>query len=232
MHKFLMILAAVLMLASCAKKYKIEGSSAISELDGKKISVKVIKDDSLATVATGTMAHGKFTVKGQIDSATMANLFIGEDIVIPIVLEEGEISVDLKAEDLVWGGTELNETLYKFFKSRDSLQTQLRDIQKMEYEMTVNGVDEQTINQRLMAEMQKVSAKEDVLTTSFIKSHYNDALGVGVFVMLLSNMQYPVMTPQIEDILTTAPDAFKQHKLVKKYQEDAKQFSEQQNIAK
>ena len=176
--------------------------------------------------------NGKFTVKGQIDSATMANLFIGEDIVIPIVLEEGEISVDLKAEDLVWGGTELNETLYKFFKSRDSLQTQLRDIQKMEYEMTVNGVDEQTINQRLMAEMQKVSAKEDVLTTSFIKSHYNDALGVGVFVMLLSNMQYPVMTPQIEDILTTAPDAFKQHKLVKKYQEDAKQFSEQQNLAK
>ena len=108
-----MILAAVLMLASCAKKYKIEGSSAISELDGKKISVKVIKDDSLATVATGTMAHGKFTVKGQIDSATMANLFIGEDIVIPIVLEEGEISVDLKAE--------LSKKLQEFASTNDNL---------------------------------------------------------------------------------------------------------------
>ena len=138
MHKFLMILAAVLMLASCAKKYKIEGSSAISELDGKKITVKVIKDDSLATVATGTMAHGKFTVKGQIDSATMANLFIGEDIVRPIVLEEGEISVDLKAEDLVWGGTELNDRLYRFMSSRDSLYGKLDDL---EHEYTLAFMD-------------------------------------------------------------------------------------------
>lgn len=232
MYRLLLILAVVFTFTSCAKKYKIEGTSAITELDGKKVSVKVFKGDSLATVASGTIAHGKFTVNGQIDSTIMADLFVGDNLLFPIVLEQGKISVKINDNELSFGGTPLNEELNKFFKSRDSLQIKVRDIQKLEYDLTVAQVDEQTKNQRLMAEMEKINAEEDRMVTSFIKDHYDNALGIGVFVMLLNNMQYPVMTPQIEDILMSAPEKFKQNSFVKHYQDAAKEFQAQQQAAR
>lgn len=39
----------------------------------------------------------------------------------------------------------------------------------------------------------------------FISTNYDNVLGPGVFMMLCSSMPYPIMTPQIDEIISNAP---------------------------
>ena len=58
---------------------------------------------------------------------------------------------------------------------------------------------------------------------SFISDNYETVLGPSVFLMLCSNLPYPVMTPQIEDIMKDAPYSFKMNKMVKEFVSKAKE---------
>ena len=58
---------------------------------------------------------------------------------------------------------------------------------------------------------------------NFITTNYENVLGTSIFMMMCSSLPYPVMTPDIEDILKTAPLAFKQNPLVKDYVSKAKE---------
>ncbi len=57
----------------------------------------------------------------------------------------------------------------------------------------------------------------------FIIDNYENVLGPSVFMMMCSTLPYPVMTPQIEDIMRTAPLAFKQNQLIKEFLSKAKE---------
>ena len=54
----------------------------------------------------------------------------------------------------------------------------------------------------------------NALAKEFIQKNYDNVLGPGVFIMLCSNLPYPVMTPLIEEIIEEAPDRFKNNSLV------------------
>ena len=58
---------------------------------------------------------------------------------------------------------------------------------------------------------------------NFITTNFENVLGTSIFMMMCSSLPYPVMTPDIEDILKTAPLAFKQNPLVKDYVSKAKE---------
>ena len=74
---------------------------------------------------------------------------------------------------------------------------------------------------------------------TFISSNYENVLGPSIFLMLCSSMPYPVMTPQIDDIIKDAPYSFKNHAYVREYlskaRENMKLIEEQrrmdQNVA-
>lgn len=57
----------------------------------------------------------------------------------------------------------------------------------------------------------------------FIIDNYENVLGPSVFMMMCSTLPYPIMTPQIEDVMRTAPLTFKQNKLVKDFLSKAKE---------
>ena len=57
----------------------------------------------------------------------------------------------------------------------------------------------------------------------FIIDNYENVLGPNVFMMMCSSLPYPIMTPQIEDIMRTAPQVFKENKLVKDFLSKAKE---------
>ena len=56
-----------------------------------------------------------------------------------------------------------------------------------------------------------------MLETSFIIDNFDNVLGPGVFMMLCSGYKYPILTPQIEDIMSKATDKFKNNPFVMDY---------------
>ena len=65
--------------------------------------------------------------------------------------------------------------------------------------------------------------------TNFIVENFDNVLGPGVFMMMTSGYPYPVLTPQIEDIMSKATKKFKDDPYVKQYYQTANEIQARQN---
>ena len=87
--------------------------------------------------------------------------------------------------------------------------------------MMLDGIDEAIINEQLSVEAAQIAKEEDKLVTSFIVDNFDNVLGPGVFMMITSGFQYPILTPQIEDIMSKATEKFKNNPYVREYYKTA-----------
>ena len=217
MHKILFAFATMALMASCAKSYNVQGSSSISSLDGSKLYLKAVKNNELKSIDSCDIIHGQFHFSGILDTVRMANLFMDDQSLMPVVLEEGEIVIKIDNAAQSVGGTPLNDKLYKFIDKHKQLDNRMSELSHKQSQMMLEGVDELTINEKLNAEAEKIAAEEDKLVTSFIVENFDNVLGPGVFMMITSGFNVPVLTPQIEDIMSKATDKFKNDPYVKEY---------------
>ena len=217
MHKILFAFATMALMASCAKSYNVQGSSSISSLDGSKLYLKAVKNNELKSIDSCDIVHGQFHFSGILDTVRMANLFMDDQSIMPVVLEEGEIVIKLDNAAQSVGGTPLNDKLYKFIDKHKQLDNRMSELSHRQSQMMLEGVDELTINEKLNAEAEKIAAEEDKLVTSFIVENFDNVLGPGVFMMITSGFNVPVLTPQIEDIMSKATEKFKNDPYVKEY---------------
>ena len=217
MYKILLAFATMALMASCANSYNVQGSSSISSLDGSKLYLKAVKNNELKSIDSCDIVHGQFHFNGILDTVRMANLFMDDQSIMPVVLEEGEIVIKLDNAAQSVGGTPLNDKLYKFIDKHKQLDNRMSELSHKQSQMMLEGVDELTINEKLNAEAEKIAAEEDKLVTSFIVENFDNVLGPGVFMMITSGFNVPVLTPQIEDIMSKATEKFKNDPYVKEY---------------
>ena len=217
MHKILFAFATMALMASCAKSYNVQGSSSISSLDGSKLYLKAVKNNELKSIDSCDIVHGQFHFSGILDTVRMANLFMDDQSLMPVVLEEGEIVIKIDNAAQSVGGTPLNDKLYKFIDKHKQLDNRMSELSHKQSQMMLEGVDELTINEKLNAEAEKIAAEEDKLVTSFIVENFDNVLGPGVFMMITSGFNVPVLTPQIEDIMSKATEKCKNDPYVKEY---------------
>ena len=217
MHKILFAFATMALMASCANSYNVHGSSSISSLDGSKLYLKAVKNNELKSIDSCDIVHGQFHFSGILDTVRMANLFMDDQSLMPVVLEEGEIVIKIDNAAQSVGGTPLNDKLYKFIDKHKQLDNRMSELSHKQSQMMLEGVDELTINEKLNAEAEKIAAEEDKLVTSFIVENFDNVLGPGVFMMITSGFNVPVLTPQIEDIMSKATEKFKNDPYVKEY---------------
>ena len=217
MHKILLAFATMALMASCANSYNVHGSSSISSLDGSKLYLKAVKNNELKSIDSCDIVHGQFHFSGILDTVRMANLFMDDQSLMPVVLEEGEIVIKIDNAAQSVGGTPLNDKLYKFIDKHKQLDNRMSELSHKQSQMMLEGVDELTINEHLNAEAEKIAAEEDKLVTSFIVENFDNVLGPGVFMMITSGFNVPVLTPQIEDIMSKATEKFKNDPYVKEY---------------
>ena len=217
MHKILLAFATMALMASCANSYNVQGSSSISSLDGSKLYLKAVKNNELKSIDSCDSVHGQFHFNGILDTVRMANLFMDDQSIMPVVLEEGEIVIKLDNAAQSVGGTPLNDKFYKFIDKHKQLDNRMSELSHKQSQMMLEGVDELTINEHLNAEAEKIAAEEDKLVTSFIVENFDNVLGPGVFMMITSGFNVPVLTPQIEDIMSKATEKFKNDPYVKEY---------------
>ena len=110
MNKILYMFVLVAAVSSCASSYNVQGSSSISALDGSKLYLKALKNNEVKNIDSCDVVHGEFHFAGLLDTVRMANLFMGDESIMPVVLEEGEITIKIDNASQSVGGTPLNDS--------------------------------------------------------------------------------------------------------------------------
>ena len=229
MKKILYTLALVAALTSCVGSYNVEGSSSITALDGSKLYLKAIKNNQLKNLDSCEVVHGEFHFSGTLDGIRMASLYMDDESVMPIVLEKGDIVVKIEAGRQIVSGTPLNDSLYVFIEEHNRLSNQMNELSHKQSQMLLDGIDEAAINEQLSVEAAKIASDEDRLVTKFIEANFDNVLGPGVFMMITSQYRYPILTPQIEDLMSKATKVFKEDPYVKNYYKTAQENEQRMN---
>ena len=196
MNKILFLVAAVAALTSCSTSYHVEGSSSISSLDGSKLYLKTIQNQELRNLDSCDVVHGKFRFSGVLDTVRVASLFMDDESLMPIVLEEGEINIQIDRAKQTVSGTVLNDSLYRFIDKHNQLDNRMNELQ---------------------AEAEEIAQEREQLMTNSIIENFDNPLGPYLFEMLTSVYRYPILTPQIEYIMSKASKKFKNDPYVNDY---------------
>ncbi len=217
------ITALALALSSCASSYNIQGSSNVPTLDGRMLFLKAYDGEDMSDVDSCDIIHGKFQFRGALDSIKIVTLFMDDMSLVPVVLENGEISIRLDNTQQRVSGTPLNEKLFDFIERYSQLESEYGDLGHMQTQAIMDGDDLGAVNQRIVELAGEIAEREDALVTSFIVENFDNVLGPGVFFMVTASHRYPELSPWIEDIMSKATDNFKNDPYVRDYYMKAQQ---------
>lgn len=204
----------VVCLTSCAElseSYVIKGLSSVSQLDGRKMYLKVLKNKELSSIDSCEVVHGKFQFSGTLDTVQMASVFMDDQSLMPVVMEKGDISIAIDNGKQKVSGTPLNDKLYAFLEHITRLQNQIQELDHKFNQMLLDGIDETEANRTLADEFNVIMHQEDSLVTNFVTSNFDNLLAPFVFVQMASSV------PQIEQIMTNAPESFKNNPTVSEF---------------
>jgi len=198
---------APIVLCGCAEQFNIEGTSSVPSLDGSKLYLQAVKGEQMVSIDSCEVVHGEFRFAGLLDTVRMASITVGDSHLMPLVLEEGKITVGISQPTMKLGGTPMNDQLYDFMTKHTQIENSMNELGHRENQMLLDGIDEQ----------------EDSLVTNFICDNFDNVLGPGIFMMLTSGYRYPILTPQIEQIMSKATESFKQDAYVREYMRMARE---------
>lgn len=222
-NRILPLMLLLVLFASCSRKYKVEGVSSVTSLDGKMLYLKTLRDGQWIAIDSAEVVHGLFSTSGPSDSVMMVTLYMNDEAIMPLVLENGKIEVSISNSQFTAKGTPLNNALYEFIEKRNSLELKIEELEKKEARMVLDGAALDDIHEQLTQEGEALVKEMNDYIKEFISTNYENVLGPSVFMMMCSTLPYPIMTPQIEDIIRTAPQTFKSSPLVREFLDKAKE---------
>ena len=222
-HKYLSFTATALVgiaLTACTT-YNIQGSSDLQNADGRMLYLKDMVDEQIVSLDSCDMVHGKFSFKGSLDSVRIVTLCIDDQPILPVVLEDGEITVSLNMQKQSCTGTPMNDTLNVFTSRYRNITAQLEDLAHQQSQAIMNGEDVDVVNQRLAKKEQLLMIQEDKLVSTFISENFDNCLGPYIFKIATSGYEFPILATWIEVLMTKATEQFKNDPYVKEYMEAA-----------
>lgn len=228
MGKLLLCLTSFLLLTSCAEQYSIAGNSSMPCLDGRMLYLRVSPDGGMKSVETASICldsckvvHGRFGFEGDVDSARMAMLFTNSQCVMPLVIENGNLNIQVDNVTQRVSGGPLNDKLYAFFKKRRRLDNEMWELQQKSIDMMRSGKSPEEVQRKVGRRIDKLSQQTEDLETQFVKENYDNVLGPGFFMMLCSQYPTPILTEQIRAIVDGAPVRFLSDPFVSDYLREA-----------
>lgn len=214
-YKLCLLFCLVAFFSSCTKKYKVEGVSSVSLLDGKMLFIKVLSGNELVKIDSAEVVHGNFMMTGNMDSVMFGSLYMDEECIMPLVIENGNIDIQIDNARIDVKGTPLNDVFYEFINKKTSLDDRAYEVEREESRMIMDGEDLETIHREIETKRRLISDEMNTLAKDFIQANYDNVLGPGVFIMLCNSMPYPLLTPMMKEIVDAAPESFLNHPVVK-----------------
>lgn len=217
MGRLYFFLFCAVFFASCSKKYKIEGNTSLSRLDGKMLYIKVPANGQWVKIDSAEVVHGLFEMEGAVDSIVLASLYMDDDCIMPLVIEEGNIDVKIDNAGVTVKGSPLNNRFNDFIIQKNALDDRAYEVEHMESQMIMNGDDPSMIHNEIEKQRTDLSEEMNKLAKKFIQDNYENVLGPGVFIMICNGLPYPILTPAMEEIVNEAPESFRNNTMVKEY---------------
>lgn len=220
-HKPLLLfsLLAISLLVGCNRQQmNIQGISSLPQLEGRMLYLRIYQDGDLATIDSSRIIHGKFQFTGpQRDTCLMANLFMGDESLMPVVIDGSPLRIILSENERKVEGSALNDSLFAFIRRKTALDRQLAELPRRESRMILDGMEHEEILMQLNQEAAILGAQEDDLVMGFIKANMDNVLGPGVFMIVTSALPYPMLNPRIEELITLASPTFLEDPYVQEY---------------
>ena len=207
-------------LFACTNQYNIDGNSSIAGLDGQKLYLRMTVDGVTRNVCLDSceVVHGCFNFGGAVDSVAMVELYMGNYPMMPVVLEHGELFVQMDNTQQSVSGGPLNDRLNTFLCKHSRLENELWDIDRRARNMIYEGKSLEQIVLTLDPIRNNLISNMQQLETKFVKDNYDNALGPGYFIRLCDKMSDAAApNDQIRDILEDAPTEFLNHPYVRHY---------------
>lgn len=209
--------SAAFVSASCAEQYTIAGNASVSTLDGKMLYLKSRSEGGISKIDSCEVVHGKFSFSGKMDSAMMAEIFLDNTSIMPVVIEMGDVVVDISLlGQKAYGGT-LNERLYSFLEAKSRLDSEKSDMALSRARLMMKGFPLFQSQRMCEERSRRIEEEADSLEVEFIRENYDNVLGPEIFGLVCSRYRYPVITEQISKILEGAPRKFRNHPIVREY---------------
>lgn len=214
--KYSLFAALMPLLASCLGKYSLKGSTD-GFYNGEQAYIKVDSGGVWHTVDSCDILHGCFEMSGEVDAPFLTSLFIGEEAIMPVIIESGDIVVNLSMRDANVSGTNLNDQLSRFIEDKDVFERRIMEIERRETALILDGHTAESAAAEVREAIAAVGDSMNLFVEKTIRDHYNTVLGPCIFQLLCSAMPYPLMTKQVEGILADAPQSFKDNHFVKMF---------------
>ena len=196
----------------------IQGTATIPELEGKTLYLRIYADGDMQVIDSARIQHGKFRFQGTgPDYSVMACLFLGDESIMPVALDGSALTVKLDAAERKVTGSALNDTLFAFIARKAELDARVAELPRRESRMILDGMDHDEILRLLNTEAVVLSEQENALVSKFIKDNMHNCLGPGVFMIVTSNFPYPILNPQIEELIALGSPSFLNNDYVKEY---------------
>jgi hypothetical protein len=139
-----------------------------------------------------------------------------------MVLEGGDVTIEISHLRTRLSGSRYNEKLNKFLADRNKILVKQDQLRRKCIEMLYRGSSEGEIDREITRPSVKLVKKLEKVESDFIKENFDNALGPGCFMWFFGQYPVPVITPQIQNILDGAPDSFKSHPYIREYIHRAK----------
>lgn len=176
-NRILPLLLLLVFFTSCARKYKVEGSSSVTSLDGKMLFLKTLQNGQWVAVDSAEVIHGLFSMKGPVDSVMMVTLYMDDEGIMPLVLEDGKIEVSISNTQLAAKGTLLNDRLYEFIEKRNALELQIEELDRKEARMVLDGANLEDVHKELAKEGETLVEEMNNYVKQFIIDNNENVLG-------------------------------------------------------
>jgi hypothetical protein len=84
--------------------------------------LKVLSNNDFKKIDSCDVVHGQFQFCGTFDTVRLANIFMDDESILPLVIESGDITIKLDNTQQNVSGTPLNDELFKFFNKYNHLK--------------------------------------------------------------------------------------------------------------
>lgn len=206
------ILEGIATFCGCASQFNIDGNSSIAGIDGQKMYLRIATcdgPDQTICLDSCEVVHGMFSFGGAVDSVAMADLYIGSFPMMPVVLEDRRLFVQMDNMMQTISGGPLNDRLNTFLAERNRCEASLMDLDRRARMMMYEG---KSVDQVLVAFDPLKNALIDqmnALDAAFVRENYTNVLGPGYFMRICTDKKgSPRNDSEIISILADAPQSF------------------------
>lgn len=211
----LAITGLMIALMSCSGHYRIDGVVDAFGYEGRELALIEYLPFHSTKFDSCRVNHGKFQMKGRIDSTRLVFLCKDGQPIIPVYMEKGHTKISILPTERTVSGTRQNELFYSFLKQKIAIDNRYEDMSQRRMAMARTGFDSRGM--AMVQDSLRIIVDEcEEMICSFMAENYKEPAAVGVFMMLSASPSNEVSS-LIRRILDAAPDEFLNQSYVNGY---------------